>query len=347
MKILVADDNPSNVELLKDVLRVSGYQILSATDGTAALEMVREQLPDLVILDINMPGMSGIDVCAALKEDHTTSSIPIIMLTAMTDVENRVKALSLGADDYLTKPYSPRELVARIQRSLRTKVEADDLRQKRDVIRQTFERFVAPSIVNQMLERPQDVKLGGQLQEVTVMFADLEGFTSLSERTDPEILLKLLSEYHGLVVKIIQQYNGTIDKFIGDCVMALYNTPVAQPDHIAAAVKSALHIQDEVYWFHQKLPPEQRMKINFGIHTGVATVGNVGTANLMDFTAVGDTVNVAARLQTSAENGQIFVTRSVYDAVDDFVVGRSRGELYVKGRKEPVIAYEISNTMFT
>lgn len=347
MKILVADDNPSNVELLKDILRVSGYQILSAQDGKTALTIAQEQIPDLVILDINMPGMSGIDVCAELKQNDITSRIPIIMLTAMTDVENRVKALSLGADDYLTKPYSPRELVARIQRSLRTKVEADDLRQKRDVIRQTFERFVAPSIVNQMLERPQQVTLGGRLQEVTVMFADLEGFTSLSEKTEPEALLKLLSGYHSLVVKIIQQYNGTIDKFIGDCVMALYNTPVEQSDHIAAAVKSALHIQDEIYWYHQKLPAEHRLKINFGIHTGEAVVGNVGTSNLMDFTAVGDTVNVAARLQTSADNGQIFVTRAVYNEVSDFVVGVSRGELYVKGREEPVTAYEISNTLIS
>lgn len=343
MQILVVDDNQDNIDLIRDILDTLDYDILSAMDGVSALKLAREYHPDLVVLDVNMPGMSGFEVVERLKNDEDMQSIPVIMLTALSDVENRVYAMTLGAEDYLTKPFSPRELIARVQRRLQSKVQTDDLKAKQEQIRNTFERFVAAPIVQQMLQNPTDVKLGGKLQEITVLFADLEGFTSLSEQTDPEMLLSVLNQYHSLVVKIIQRYNGTIDKFIGDCVMALYNTPVEHPDHIGNAVKSALHIQDELHWFHTKLDEEYRLKINFGIHTGVAVVGNVGTTELMDYTAVGDTVNVSARLQGLADNGQILISDAVYNAVEDIVFGRLRGPLAVKGRQNAVTVYEISN----
>jgi adenylate cyclase len=293
-----------------------------------------------------MPGMSGFEVCSQLKGNEKTARIPVIMLTAQSDVDSRVKGLAVGADDYLTKPFSPRELMARVERSLKAKEVADDMREKQTMIRATFERFVAPSIVEQLLKAPDLVAPGGKTQQITVLFADLEGFTSLSERSEPELVIRLLNQYLSFVVKIILQYNGTIDKLIGDCVMALYNTPLEQPDHVARAVKSALHIQDELYWFHQKLPEEHRMRINFGIHTGIAVVGNVGTDKIMDFTAIGDTVNVAARLQNMADHGQILVSETVFKATEDFIYGRSRGAFQVKGRAEPIPVYELSNTLF-
>ena len=344
MQILVVDDNLDNIELIHDILVTLDYDILTAMDGKTALDLAHEHRLDLIVLDVNMPGMSGFDVVERLKNDEQTQSIPVIMVTALSDIENRVHAMTLGAEDYLTKPFSPRELIARVQRRLQSKLQTDDLKAKQEQIRNTFERFVAAPIVQQMLQHPTDVKLGGKLQEITVMFADLEGFTSLSEQTDPEKLLSVLNTYHSLVVKIIQRYRGTIDKFIGDCVMALYNTPVETSDHISNAVKSALHIQDELHWFHQNLEEPYRLKINFGIHTGVAVVGNVGTTELMDYTAVGDTVNVAARLQGLADNGQILISEGVYRAVEDIVFGRLRGPLAVKGRQNSVIVYEISNT---
>ncbi len=344
MEILVVDDNQDNIDLIQDILDTMGYDIKSAMDGQTAIDIATANHPDLIVLDVNMPGMSGFEVVEHLKQNELTQSIPIIMLTALSDVENRVQAMTLGAEDYLTKPFSPRELIARVERRLRSKVQTDDLKAKQEQIRNTFERFVAAPIVQEMLKSPQQVKLGGKLQEITVMFADLEGFTSLSERTDPEKLLSVLNQYHSLIVKIIQRYGGTIDKFIGDCVMALYNTPVEQETHISNAVKSALHIQDELYWFHQTVEEEYRLKINFGIHTGVAVVGNVGTTELMDYTAVGDTVNVSARLQGLADNGQILISEIVYKAVEDFVFGKSRGPLPVKGRQNAVTVYEVSNT---
>jgi len=344
MKILVVDDNRDNIELVRDILEVTGHTILSAFNGHTALEIADAELPDLVILDVNMPRMNGFEVCRRLKEGEKTSGIPVIMLTAQDAIESRVEGLSSGADDYLTKPFSPRELMARVDRSLRSKAISDDMRSQQALLRKTFSRFVAAPIVDQLLQNPEQVQLGGTLQPVTVLFADLQGFTTLSEHTEPETLLQLLNSYHTYMVRIVLQYGGTIDKFLGDGLMALFNTPVQQEDHIARAVKTALHIQDELHWFHQDLPEEYRMLINFGIHTGTAIVGNVGSENVMDFTAVGDTVNVAARLQGVADDGQILVSKETFEATQDFIYGRSRGELAVKGRTTPVNAYEISNS---
>jgi adenylate cyclase len=353
LRILVIDDNRENITLVRDVLEVADYAVIEAYSGQTGLAMSLSEQPDLILLDVNMPGMDGFEVCRQLKAEEDTHHIPVIMLTAQSDVESRVTGIESGADDYLTKPFSPRELLVRVERSLRSKAASDDLRksthelrQQQEIIKQTFSRFVAAPIVDELLKDPSRVKLGGQLQAITVMFADLEGFTSLSEHTDPESLLQLLNSYHTFMVKIVLKYGGTIDKFLGDGLMALYNTPIQQEDHVARAVKTALHMQDEMYWFSQTLPEAQRMKINFGIHTGMAVVGNVGSENVMDFTAVGDTVNVAARLQGVAENGQILCSTPVYEATQDFVFGRSRGELQVKGRKVAVEAYEISNTYF-
>lgn len=357
MKILIVDDNRENIILLRDILEVEDYDVIDATSGIRALEMIPDELPDLVLLDVNMPKMNGFEVCRHLKTNEETNHIPVIMLTALTDVESRVKGLDVGADDYLSKPYSPRELLARVERSLRSKAASDDLRatheamreamhKEQEIIKQTFSRFVAGSIVEALLKDPSQIKLGGQLQRVTVMFADLQGFTTLSEHTEPQELLQLLNSYHTFMVNIVLKYGGTIDKFLGDGLMTLYNTPVEQDDHIARAVKTALHIQDELHWFTQDIPEERRTAVNFGIHTGTAIVGNVGSENLMDFTAVGDTVNIAARLQGVADDGEILVSTEVYEATQDFVFGRSRGQITVKGRNEPVEAYQISNTYF-
>lgn len=340
MKVLIADDNPNSRQLVKDILESVGYTPLVAIDGPSALAAAQSQVPDLIILDVNMPGMSGFDVCAALKADQRLNHIPIMMLTAQADVNSRVTGLGLGADDYLPKPFNPRELAARVDARLRSKIEADDLRKTKEMIRQTFERFVAPSVVEKLLSDPAQVKLGGHLQEVTVMFSDLEGFTGMSERTEPEKLLSLLNDYHELVVGFIQAHAGTVNKFIGDGVMALYNTPLVQPDHAVRAVSTALQIKEKLVEFSQQFAPEHRMLLNFGINTGTAVVGNVGTQDIMDFTAVGDTVNLAARLQSRADKGQIIISQSTYDRLYGKIAVTPIGLENVKGRSEPVMLYE-------
>ncbi len=341
MNILAVDDNAVNLELISDILSTVGYQVSKAFDGAQALERIREKPPDLILLDVNMPGMSGFEVMSKLKADDQTAKIPVIFLTALSDINHRVEGLDLGADDYLVKPYSPRELIARIEARIRAKAETDVLIGMQRVIRQTFERFVSANIVEQMLEDPQRIKLGGKLQEVTVMFTDIQGFTASSEYTDPELLLTLLNQYHELVVEIVLANSGTIDKFLGDGVMALFNTPLPIKNHALRAVQAACQVQNTLDEFYQDVQPAYRWPINFGIHTGTAVVGNVGSSRIMDFTAVGDTVNVASRLQTQAENGQIMISDAVYEHVKDRINIHEIGPITYKNRQQQVMTFEV------
>jgi adenylate cyclase len=341
MKVLVAEDNPEMRQLARDILNTMGLEVITAYDGPNALITAQTQQPDLVVLDIDMPGMNGFDVCAELKSNSTTAQIPVLMLTAQSDVEHRVHGLQVGADDYLSKPYSPRELIARVETRLRAKSASDDLREKQQILRKTFERYVHSSVVEQMLLNPTQVKLGGRLQEVTVLFADLEGFTALSERIDPEELLSVLNQYHNLIVSLILQHNGTIDKFLGDGVMALFNTPLPQDDHALYAVQTAVMMREALADFHMELEPAYRMGINCGIHTGMAVVGNVGTDQIMDFTAVGDAVNLASRLQGISHSNQILISHATYEQVKDFVSVHPIGAIHVKNRVEAVMTYEV------
>jgi adenylate cyclase len=209
------------------------------------------------------------------------------------------------------------------------------------LIRSTFERFVSPQVVEQLLHDPERVQLGGRLQPVTILFADLESFTALAERTDPHKLLAVLNSYHSMMVKMILEHGGTVDKFIGDAVMALYNTPLEQPDHVLRAVQTAIDIRESLRQFQQGFDPEYRLPINFGVHTGMAVVGTVGAPEIMNFTAIGDAVNIAARLQTLSKGGQVLISSAAYAQVQQGVAAKLLGSVPVKGRVGEVMVYEV------
>lgn len=341
LRVLVADDNRDSRDLVSDVVISMGCVPILAENGRVALDKIEADPPDLVILDVNMPEMGGFEVCAAIKRNPATAQIPVIMLTAQSDVDSRVTGLGLGADDYLAKPFHPRELIARIDTRLRAKQDADTLRLQREQIRQTFERFVAHEIVEQLLEDPSRVQLGGAETIVTVLFADLGSFTRLCETADPATLIEVLNRYHMLLVHHVKANGGTVDKFLGDGLMALYNTPLPQPDHALRAVRTALDIRAALVDFHRQLEPAFRLDVNFGINTGKAVVGNIGTPDLMDFTAIGDTINLASRLQGLSDNSQITVSEETYRLVADSVMAERVGPRIIRGREEPVVTYLI------
>jgi class 3 adenylate cyclase len=341
MKILIADDLDMSRQMISDIVATMGHELVLADDGPTALLTARVQMPDLIILDVEMPGLTGFEVCRLLRAEEVTSRIPIIMLTALHEAEDRVYGLDIGADDYLTKPFNPRELIARIEKRLRAKVEGDQLRETQATIRRTFERFVAPQVVEKLLQDTSLVKLGGEIQEVTVMFADLEGFTRMSERMHPSKLLSILNQYHQLVVDVVQKHHGTVNKFLGDGIMVLYNTPLPEPEHALHAVATALDVRKRLADFHQTLAPEHRLGVNFGIHTGPAVVGNVGTARIMDFTAVGDTVNLASRLCELAQRSQIVISDKTYAQLNGKVSVRVAGSQQLRNRSDPVMTCEV------
>jgi adenylate cyclase len=285
--------------------------------------------------------MDGYEVCIRLKADPNTARIPILMLSAKGEIPDRVKGLDLGAEDYFTKPCNIEELVARVQARLRAKHREDDLFDTEKRVRDTFQRYVSTRVVEKLLRNPERVKLGGVKQEVTVLFADLRGFTALAEHLPQERLIEVLNGYLTAGAQPVLEHDGTINQYAGDEIMAIFNAPLRQKDHVLRAVESGLAIHRRLQTYHAILEPELRLNCGVGIATGQAVVGNVGTPQIMNYTAVGDVVNLAKRLEESAKGGQVLIGASSYQHVQDQVVVRPLSPLTVKGREEPVAVYEV------
>ena len=208
-------------------------------------------------------------------------------------------------------------------------------------IRDLFQRYVGPTVVERLVSDMQNLTLGGKRQEITVLFADLRGFTQFSENLPPERLVEVLNQYLALVVEAIFAQEGTVDKFIGDAVMSVFNAPLPQPDHTLRAVRAALAIQRAMADYHTRAAHDSRLSFGIGIHVGQAVVGNIGTVQQMNYTAIGDTVNLAWRLQENARGGQIMLSQAAYEAVKHQVIVEDLGPLLVKGRSAQVHTYAL------
>jgi adenylate cyclase len=338
--IVVADDRPESVRLVRHLLQVEGYRIIAAYDGQEALDRIYQHQPDMVLLDINMPVLNGYEVCQRLQADPVTANIPVLMLTAWADPEQRVKGLQLGAVDYLAKPFDYRELVARIQTRLRAKQETDRLRAAQRAVRETFERFVPAHVVERLLADPTRVSLGGRQQMITILFADLRGYTALAETLPPEQLVEVLNGHLNVAAQSVLAYDGTICQYSGDLVMAIFNAPLPQHDHALRAARAALKLRQGMAEYHAGLPPELRMEFGVGIASGQAVVGNIGAKELLHYTAVGDTVNLAQRLEEIASGGEVLLTECTRQLLHDGqILAEPKGLTQVRGRSGPVTFY--------
>jgi len=340
--ILIADDRPETVQLVRDLLMMEGYQVVTAIDGQEALDRIRKNLPDLVLLDLNMPRLNGYEVCQQLKADPTTADIPVLMLTAWAEPDQRVKGLQVGAEDYLAKPFDHRELLARIRTRIRAKQETDRLRVAQRTIRETFERYVPPHVVEQLLADPTQVALGGAQQMVTVLFADLRGYTTLAETLPPDQLVDVLNGHLTAAAQAVLAYDGTISQYAGDLVMAIFNAPLPQPDHALRAVQAAQRLRHEMTRYHADLPLELRMEFGVGIASGEAVVGNIGANELLHYTTIGDTVNLAHRLEEIADGGEILLTETTRQLLADTPVRvKPKGLTSIRGRSESIAVYAL------
>ncbi|MFB0535514.1 MAG: GAF domain-containing protein [Anaerolineae bacterium] len=227
------------------------------------------------------------------------------------------------------------------QKKKRLEAEREWEEHEKQRIRELFQRYVAPTVVKRLIEGMEQVALGGKRQVVTILFADIRGFTSFSETRMPEELIEILNRHLSLAAQAVLEQEGTLDKFMGDAVMALFNAPLPQPDHTLRAVRAALTMKEATAAYHRKLDSEARLSFGVGINVGEAVVGNVGTAELMNYTAIGDSVNLAKGLQENAEAGQILLSQSAYDAVRKRVRVRALEPIKVKGRSSTVSVYEL------
>jgi adenylate cyclase len=368
-RILIADDQPMNVDILQMRLAVHGYELLTAADGEEALAVARAQLPDLILLDIMMPKMDGLEVCRLLKGDAALPFMPIIMVTAKADTKDIVAGLEAGADEYLTKPVDQAALVARVKSMLRIKALHDTAQAQADrleaqalqladwnrtleqrVAEQLAElerigrlkRFFSPQLAELIVSTGEEKLLESHRREVTVVFCDLRDFTAFSETTEPEEVMEVLREYHTALGELIFRFEGTLERFAGDGLMVFFNDPVPCPDPAARAVRMAVAMRQRVgeltgTWRKRG----HQLDFGVGIAQGYATLGKIGFEGRFDYAAIGMVTNLAARLCGEAAGGQILISQRVYAAVEALAVADQVGELSLKGFVKPVPAYNV------
>jgi adenylate cyclase len=219
----------------------------------------------------------------------------------------------------------------------------DDLTETKrlQAVQDMFRRYVSPAVVDRLPADPSELRLGGHRQEATILFADIRGFTRISEMLESEKLVDMLNEYLSMAASSILMYEGTLDKFMGDAVMGIFNAPLEQEDHVLRAVRAAVAMQRMIADYHRDAGREQRLSFGVGLHTGEVVVGNVGMSARMDYTAIGDTVNLAKRIQENTPGGKVLISQAVYQAVRDSVKATLYKEMKVKGREQSVVTYEL------
>ena len=361
-RILIVDDNEANRDILATRLAAHGYQVAEAADGEEALAAAYQYLPDLILLDVMMPKIDGVEVCRRLKADKSLSFMPIILVTARGDSKDVVAGLDAGADEYLVKPVDQMALLARVKSVLRQKQLHDEVQRQAAELaawNKTLEqrvsdqlaeierisrlkRFLAPQVVDLILSSGDERMLESHREDVSVVFCDLRGFTRFAEATEPEELMAVLREYHQSLGKLIHRYEGTLDRFSGDGFMVLFNDPLPCPDPSLKAVRMAVEMRDIMAELCQKwrhYGPE--LGFGIGIARGYATLGPIGFEGRFDYSAIGTVVNLAARLCSEAKSGQILVDSKVQSAMAEHAEIEGAGELTLKGIARPVMAYNI------
>jgi len=341
--ILVVDDQPQNIEVLEAYLIPRGYEIVKAANGEEALEKLSGNKIDLILLDVMMPGMNGYEVCKKVKNDSGNTFLPIVMLTALDNMEAKIEGLEAGADDFLNKPFQKIELVARINNLLKIKFLHDEVELRNHLISSMLHRYVDGSVIEQILANPgKHSELGGYRKEVAVFFCDLRGFTSISENMSADELIHLLNSIYKELTEIVFRNKGTFDKYIGDCIMAFWGAPTDIEDETLWAVRAALEMQETFEDLKHGWPPEfKKLGIGIGINYGEVVVGNIGTEERMDYTVIGDVVNTARRVESTARPGQVLITKNALSRVEGKIKFRALEPVQLKGKSLPVEIYEV------
>jgi len=361
-KILIVDDVPMNLKLLADVLTARGYEAVTAKTGEEALKRISDDAPQLVLLDVMMPGMSGYEVCQAIRADASTRMLPVVLITAL-DPSERAKGLDCGADDFITKPVNQQELLARVRSLLRIKSLYDEVQAQRAQLEEwnrtlearvaqgiaelerlsRLKRFFSPQISDLILSGGAEDPLRSHRSEITVVFLDLRGYTAFTETADPEDVMGVLREYHAAMGGFIVEYQGTLERFAGDSIMIFFNDPVPVPNPAQQAVRMALEMQRE---FARLASAWRRrgydLNMGIGIAQGYATLGAIGFEGRLDYGAIGTVCSLAARLCAQAKGGQTLVSQRVLSCVEEQARAECIGELTLKGIHRPVPAFDVT-----
>jgi adenylate cyclase len=312
-QILVVDDNSDLRDYISNVLQRQGYQVRTAHHGLAALEMMENHAPNLVLTDLMMPGISGLELLQRIRQDDRFNSIPVVLLTAKVDDETRIEGVEQGADAYLGKPFNDRELLAEVRNLLALKENERRVHELNQYLTESvLRRFLPASLVSKAASGDLQLDLKPEPRLITVLFSDIVGFTPLSDRLGATRLAQLLNEYLDAMTEAIFASGGTVDKFMGDGVLALFGAPEdLPPSEQAKRALAAVHRMHDTLaglnqrWRQQGVP---EIQVRYGVHQGDAVVGMFGSAVRADYTAIGPCVNIASRLQEAADPNGVLVS---------------------------------------
>lgn len=349
-RILVVDDTPANIQALAGTLKDKGYQISVATNGRQALDVLARVPPDLILLDVMMPEMDGFETCRRIKASEAWREIPIIFLTAKTEIADIVQGFELGAVDYVAKPFNAHELLARVS----THLTMDELRRSlaekniqlgraHELVRRAFGRYVSEEVASSILQSPEGLEMGGEEREVSILMSDLRGFTALAGRQKPHEVIEFLNLYLETMVDVISRYEGTINEIIGDAILVIFGAPLACADHVGKAVACGLAMQLAMAQVNQRLIAKggAELEMGIGIHTGPVVVGNIGSLRRTKYAAIGSNVNLAGRIESFTTGGQVLISESTRANIQSPLRVDGHFKVEPKGAKSSLELHEI------
>ncbi|MEB3212714.1 MAG: response regulator [Leptolyngbyaceae bacterium] len=343
--ILIVDDNPDLRRYVKHVLEKAGYHVTTARNGEEGLAAAQRHRPDLILTDLMMPRMSGLEMIEAIRNDDSLKGTPMVLLTAKANEETRIEGVEQGADAYLSKPFNHRELLAEVRNLLALKASERRVAKLNTYLTETvLQRFLPQSLVEKAAHGELSLDLRPEPRLVTILFSDIVGFTQLSNTLRSRRVAELLNEYLTAMTHAIFDNGGTIDKFMGDAILAIFGAPeeLSPNDQVRRAIASARQMYGALQTLNQKWSEQGIPEVQFrcGIHQGTAVVGMFGSIERSDYTAIGPSVNIAARIQEAADPGSILVSAAVADYLDDTAI-QKYSPLKLKGVDETVLTFAI------
>ena len=346
----MVDDNEVNCTLLRRRLEREQYRVTVARDGRQALDKIDAERFDLVLLDVVMPELTGLEVLEIVRKRYGVSDLPIIMATSIDESADIVNAFNLGANDYVTKPFDFAVVLARVRTQLALRQAMEENRRlvqqvelRNQFIRQIFGRYVDNEIVSQLLEKQEGLSIGGEKRRVTVLMADLRGFTTVAERLSPESVVTIINHYLTVMTDVIMSCGGTIDEFIGDAILVLFGAPVERADHARAAVTCAvrMHLAMEEVNRRNAQAGLPAVEMGVGINTGEVVVGNIGSVRRTKYGVVGHHVNLASRIESYTLGGQLLVSDDTFREAGEDIVAAGTLRVHPKGCPEPITLHSV------
>ncbi|MBF2047790.1 MAG: response regulator [Elainella sp. C42_A2020_010] len=347
-RILVVDDNADMRSYVASVLQRAGYQVCAARHGEEGFHVAQAQAPHLIVTDLMMPRVSGLEMIQMIRQHPLLQGTPIVLLTAKADEDTRIEGTEMGADAYLAKPFNDRELLAEVRNLLALKANERRIAELNTYLTESvLQRFLPPALVQKAAKGALSLDLRPEPRVITVLFSDIVGFTELSNTLRARRVAELLNEYLSEMTRTVFDNGGTVDKFVGDAILAIFGAPeeISPNEQVRRAIATAHQMQRALDALNERWQAQGISRVQFrcGIHQGTAVVGMFGSRERSDYTAIGPSVNIAARLQEAAEPNAILVSAAVADYLDDSVSITKFSPLKLKGVDETVLTFAVQS----